>query len=335
MTHRLPIVAALATAIALPAHAAEEVNVYSYRQPELIEPLFAAFTEQTGIRVNTVFLSQGVLERLRAEGKRSPADLVVTVDIGRLSALKDAGVLQPVDLPALTGAIPAEYRDPDNEWFGLTTRARVIFASKDRVSEETITYEELATDKWAGRICTRSGTHPYQVALTAGYLEQNGPDATQAWLTGLKGNLARKPQGNDRAQVKAVSEGECDIAIGNTYYMALMMNDPEQRAWADAVRIIFPTFEQGGTHVNISGMGLTQAAPNKDNALKLMEFLASDQGQRLYAELNAEYPVNPDITYSPLLESFGQFTPDDANLQTLADLRPEALRLTEIVDYDG
>lgn len=335
MTYRLPMIATLAVTLALPAHAADEVNVYSYRQPELIEPLFDAFTEATGIRVNTVFLSQGLLERLRAEGKRSPADLAVTTDIGRLAALKDAGVLQPVDLPALTDAIPAEYRDPENEWFGLTTRARVVFAHKDRVPEDAITYEELATDKWQGRICTRSGTHAYQVALTAGYLEQHGPQATQDWLEGVKGNLARKPQGNDRAQVKAVSEGECDIAIGNTYYMALMLNNPEQRAWADAVKIIFPTFENGGTHVNVSGMGLTQAAPNKENALKLMAFLASDAGQKLYAEINAEYPVNPAIDTSALLDSFGSFTPDDANLQDLANLRPEALRLTEIVDYDG
>ncbi|MCL4107563.1 UNVERIFIED_CONTAM: hypothetical protein GTU68_022024 [Idotea baltica] len=314
---------------------ADEVNVYSYRQPELVEPLFAAFTAETGIKVNTVFLNKGMAERLKAEGSRSPADLAFTTDIGRLSALQDADVLQPYTSDTLEANVPAQFRDPDGLWTGLTTRARAVYASKDRVSEEAITYEDLASDTWKGRICTRSGLHAYQVALTAAVIEKYDEATAKTWLEGLKSNLARKPQGNDRAQVKAVSEGVCDIAIGNTYYMALMLKDAEQKAWADAVRIIFPTFEDGGTHVNISGVALTKAAPNRDNAIKLIEFLTSPEGQSLYAQVNDEYPVSPGITSPSVISSFGSFDADDASLQDIVAARPAAIRITEEVDYDG
>lgn len=332
---RVFALAALAGSTALPA-LAQEVNVYSYRQPELIEPLTDAFTEETGIKVNIVYLEKGVAERLKAEGARSPADLALTVDITRLAALKDAGVLQAVESEALEAAVPAEFQDPDNQWFALTSRARIVYASKDRVSDDEVTtYEDLASEKWRGRICTRSGLHAYNVALTAGMMEQHGEAFTREWLEGLKANLARKPQGNDRAQVKAVSEGECDISLGNTYYMALMLKNDEQRQWADAVRILFPTFEDGGTHVNVSGMGLTKAAPNKENAIQLMEFLASEAGQKLYAEINHEFPVNPAVSIEGVMQEYTDFTPDDANLQDLADLRSDAVKLAEEVDFDG
>lgn len=328
--------ATLLLATAATTAQAQEVNVYSYRQPELIVPLFDAFTAETGIKVNTVYLESGMAERLTAEGTRSPADLAFTVDIGRVDALKQAGVLQSVESDALNASIPAEYRDPEGEWFALTTRARIVYASKDRVADEDITtYEDLADPKWAGRICTRSGLHVYMVALTAAMIEQHGEEYAKEWLTGLKSNLARKPQGNDRAQVKAIWSGECDISIGNTYYMALMQKDEEQSEWADSVRILFPTFENGGTHVNISGVGLTKAAPNKENALKLMEFLASPAGQALYAEINNEYPVNPEAERGAVVAAFGDFTADDANLQTIADFRDEAVIITNEVDYDG
>lgn len=315
---------------------AEEVNIYSYRQPELIEPLLDRFTELTGIKTNVVFLSKGMAARLKSEGKRSPADIAFTADIGRLDALKQAGVLQSVESDAINSNVPEAFRDPAGEWFALTTRARIVYASKDRVGSGMVTtYEDLADPKWRGRICTRSGLHDYMVALTAGMIEQHGEAATKSWLQGLKANLARKPQGNDRAQVKAIWAGECDISLGNTYYMALMLKDEEQQEWAAAVNTFFPTFEGGGTHVNVSGMAMTKAAPNRDNALKLMEFLASPEGQRIYAEVNNEYPVNPEVSALPVVEAFGDFTPDDANLQTLADLRAVAARLTEEVDYDG
>ncbi|WP_198665040.1 Fe(3+) ABC transporter substrate-binding protein [Tropicimonas sp. IMCC34011] len=332
---RISIAAILIGSAALPAMA-EEVNVYSNRQPELIDPIFETFTEETGIEVNSVYIDTGIEERLRAEGARSPADLAFTVDIGRLDALKQAGVLQPVESDVLDEAIPAAYRDPDRDWFALTTRARAVYASRERVADgEITTYEALADPEWEGRICTRSGLHPYNIALTAGMIEQHGAEFTEDWLRGLKANLARRPQGNDRAQVKAISEGECDISLGNTYYMALMQSDPEQQAWADAVRLVFPTFEEGGTHVNISGVAMTKAAPNRENALQLMEYLATAHGQELYAEINNEYPVNENVSQSETVKSWGSFEADDANLQDLADLRAEAVRLMEIVDFDG
>ena len=335
MLFRMFIAAFLSMMAATPA-LSDEVNIYSYRQPELIEPLLDAFTEATGIETNVVFLNKGMAERLKAEGRRSPADIAFTVDIGRLDALKKAGVLQAVESEALFANVPAQFRDPDGEWFALTTRARIVYASNERVGEgEITTYEDLADPKWKGRICTRSGSHVYMIALTAGMIEQHGEQYTKSWLEGLKSNLARKPQGNDRAQVKAIWAGECDISIGNVYYMALMMTDEEQRDWAGSVSIRFPVFENGGTHVNVSGVGMTKAAPNRDNALKLIEFLASPTGQALYAEINSEYPVNPSVSALPVVEAFGDFAPDDANLQVLADLRAAALRLTNEVDFDG
>ncbi|MGH1459339.1 MAG: Fe(3+) ABC transporter substrate-binding protein [Paracoccaceae bacterium] len=331
---------ALMTAAALPAFAttamADEVNLYSYRQPELLKPLTDAFTAETGIKVNVAYLAKGMVERLSAEGKRSPADLVLTVDIARLSAVVDAGLTQPVESATLSANVPAQYHDADKHWWGLTTRARIVYASRDRVAEgEVTTYEDLADPKWKGRICTRSGTHAYNVALTSAYLLHHGEAETKTWLEGVKANLARKPQGNDRAQVKAIWAGECDISIGNTYYMGKMVSDPEQKAWADSVRIVFPTFENGGAHVNISGVAMTKYAPHPENALKMMEFLTSPEAQKIYAEANFEYPVAPNTSADPLVESWGSFTPDEADLMELARLRPAALKLIEEVDFDG
>ncbi|MGR3570825.1 Fe(3+) ABC transporter substrate-binding protein [Brevirhabdus sp.] len=330
------LMAATALTLAAPAAFAEQVNIYSYRQPELIKPLVDAFTEKTGIKVNVAFLNKGVTERLSAEGDRSPADLVMTVDIARLAAVVDAGVTQPVESEVLQKNIPAKFRDPGNQWFGLTSRARVIYASKTRVKKgEVTTYEDLASDKWQGRICTRSGTHPYNVALVAAVIHHLGEDGARDWLKGVKANLARKPQGNDRAQVKAIWAGECDIALGNTYYMGAILNDPEQKQWAEDVRIDFPVFEGGGTHVNVSGMALTKSAPNKAAAIKLMEFLASPEAQKIYAKQNYEYPIDPEVAPDPLVAGWGSFTADDVNLMDLAKLRPAALRLIEEVDFDG
>ncbi len=329
------LVALAGLATALPA-LAQEVNVYSYRQPELIAPLTEAFTRETGIKVNVAHLDKGMVERLTAEGSRSPADLVFTVDIARLSAVVEAGHAAPVTTEALTANVPENYRDPDGQWYGLTTRARVVYAAKDRVEPgELTTYEELADPKWKGRICSRSGLHPYNVSLVAAMIHHHGDVATRAWLQGVKANLARKPQGGDRDQAKAVWAGECDIALGNTYYVGQMLADPEQKAWAEAVRIVFPTFENGGTHVNISGVALTKSAPNRENALKLMEFLVSPRAQEIYAEANFEYPIAPGTQPSAVVQSWGSFTPDDVNLMTLAELRPAAVRLIEQVDFDG
>tara|TARA_B100001093_G_scaffold58085_1_gene49153 strand:- start:615 stop:1619 length:1005 start_codon:yes stop_codon:yes gene_type:complete len=313
-----------------------EINIYSYRQPFLIQPLTDAFTEQTGIKVNVAYLRKGMIERMKAEGKRSPADVVLTVDISRLAAVVEANLTQPVLNKTLEKNIPTIYRDPDNHWFGLTTRARIIYASKDKVPDgEVTTYENLADPKWKGRICTRSGTNAYTVALTSAIIHHHGTEKAEEWLRSVKNNLARKPQGNDRAQVKAIWAGECDISIGNTYYMGKMLKDPEQKAWADSVRIVFPVFENGGTHVNISGIALAKYSPNKENAVKLMEFLSSPEAQKIYAFANFEYPIAPNAEPAELVKNWGTFTPDDVNLMDLAKLRSTALKLTEIVDFDG
>ena len=335
MTLKTTLLATTLAATTLPALAAE-VNVYSYRQPELLAPLTEAFTAKTGIAVNVAYLESGMVERLKAEGTRTPADMILTVDIARLSEAQDAGVLQPVTTEALTTHVPAAFHDPEGYWWGLTTRARVVYAAKDRVAEgEVTTYEDLADPKWAGRICTRSGMHDYMIGLTSAYLTHHTAEETAAWLEGLKANLARKPQGNDRAQVKAIWAGECDLSLGNTYYMGAMLADEEQKAWADAVRLDFPVFEGGGTHVNISGVGLTQHAKNVEEAIAFMEFLASPEAQEIYAEANNEYPISPDASPSELVASWGTFTADDVNLMDIAAQRGEALRLTETVDYDG
>ena len=331
---RLAITIFTLVSVAMPAFAV--VNVYSYRQPELTQPLFSAFTKKTGIPVKSVFIDKGLLERLKAEGQRSPADLVMTTDISRLAALGLAGVTQPVEMPELSQAIPPAFRDPEGHWFGLTMRARIVYASRDRVAEgEISTYEDLADPKWKGRICTRSGTHPYNLALVAAMISHKGEEATREWLEGVKANLARRPQGNDRAQVKAIWAGECDIALGNTYYMGLMLASDEQRPWADAVRIDFPVFEGTGTHVNLSGMALTRAAPNRDEALALMSFLASPEAQAIYAETNHEYPLSNDAQVSQVVAGWGDLEPDGEPLSGIAELRPAALRLIEEVDFDG
>jgi iron(III) transport system substrate-binding protein len=327
--------AATAITVAAPV-VAEEVNVYSYRQPELIKPLTDAFTAETGIKVNVAYLKKGMVERMQAEGKRSPADLVLTVDISRLSAVVNAGLTQAVESDTLNANVPAQYRDPENQWYGLTTRARIVYASKDRVAEgEVTTYEDLADPKWKGRICTRSGTHAYNVALTSAVVHHHGEEGAAKWLEGIKANLARKPQGNDRAQVKAIWAGECDIAIGNTYYMGKMLADDEQKAWADSVNVLFPTFENAGTHVNISGVAMAKHAPNPEAAQKMMEFLTSPQAQEIYAKANYEYPIAPGTSPDPLVKGWGEFTADDVNLMTLAGNRPAALKITETVDFDG
>ena len=326
----------IATSLVFTATSAlADVNVYSYRQPELVAPMFDAFTQDTGIAVNVVFLNKGLLERLQAEGDRSPADLIMTTDISRLSGLAQAGVTQPVASDAIEAAIPAEFRDPEGRWFGLTSRARVVYASKDRVGEgEIATYEDLADPKWEGRICTRSGTHSYNLALVSGMIAKHDADQARDWLAAVKGNLARKPQGNDRAQVKAIWSGECDVSLGNTYYMGLMLDDPEQTEWANSVRIVFPEFEGGGTHVNLSGMAMTKAAPNREEALALMEFLASPSAQELYAEVNYEYPLSDGTVLSDRVAAWGSFTPDDTPLSEIAGRRAEALRLVQEVNFD-
>lgn len=329
------LLAALIGSTAIPA-LAEEVNIYSHRQPELIQPLLDAFTAETGIPVNVAFVDKGMVEKLKAEGDRSPADLILTVDVARLGEVKDAGITQPVEDAALDAAIPENLRDKDHQWYGLTTRARIVYASKDRVQDgEVTTYEDLADPKWKGRICTRPFTDDYNVALVAAFLAHHGEADTVKWLEGIKANLAKKPEGSDRAQVKSIWAKECDISLGNTYYMGKMLEDAEQKPWAESVRIVFPKFEGGGTHVNVSGVAMTKSAPNKDAALKLMEFLASDTAQKIYAETNHEFPIKAGVERSELVKGWGEFTPDSVDLTEISRLRPDALKLIQQVDVDG
>ena len=324
-------------AFASAARAATVVNVYSYRQPILIDPLFAEFTKETGIEVRTIFAENGLVERLAQEGRNSPADVLLSADVGRLVEATSRDLAQPVDSPFIRDHVPANLRDPGNLWFALTMRARVIYASNARVGQTAMSYEELADPKWKGKICLRPGNHPYNLGLIAAMIAHKGEDGARQWLKGLKANLAIKPSGNDRSQAKSVYSGECDIAIANTYYMGKMLTneeEPEQKDWAKSLRIVFPASPDMGTHVNISGMLMARNAPNRDNALKLMEFLASDTAQKLYADGNFEYPVNPAIAPADLVKSWGSFTPDRLNILEIAKYEADAARLVDEVQFN-
>ncbi len=335
MSLRSTLLATTIAAVAAPA-LAEEVNIYTTRQAFLIEPVMEAFTEATGIAVNLSYIDSGLVERLRAEGSRSPADLVMTVDIANLQQIVDAEVLQPVDSEVLKAAVPENLRSPDDLWYSLTSRARVVYASTERVAEgEVTTYEDLADPKWEGRICVRSGLHNYNLALLAAVVAHHGEDAARDWAAGLKNNLARRPEGGDRDQARAIWAGECDIALANTYYVGAMLANDEQRPWAEAIRVEFPEFEDGGTHLNVSGIAMTQSAPNKDAALQLMEFLVSPEAQAIYAEVNHEYPVVEGAPLSEVVASWGTPEVDDQDLTELARLRGVALRIMEEVNFDG
>ncbi len=316
---------------------AQEINIYSYRQPYLFEPLTDAFTKETGIKTNVITADKGLAEKIQAEGANSPADILLTVDISRLAGAKDLGLTAAVNSGTLDGNIPATFRDPEGHWFGLTTRARIIYASKDRVQQDSITYEELADPKWRGKICTRSGQHVYTIGLISSIIANEGEAKAREWLQGLKANLAHKPKGNDRAQVKSIFAGECDISIGNTYYMGKMQTndkEPEQKDWAESVRILFPDTDNRGTHVNISGVSLVKTAPNKENAIKFMEFLSSDDAQEIYAEQNFEYPVSEDVPIADLVESWGEFKRDTLPLAEIAKYRKRASELVDEVGFD-
>ena len=329
----LLILTGMLAAFILPVQAKEQVNVYSYRQPFLVEPLFDAFTQETGIEVKVIFAKKGLIERIKAEGTRSPADVILTVDIGRLHAARE--IAQAVTSPQLTAHIPAQARGADNKWFGLTWRARVAYASKTRVAEKSLSFADLADEKWRGRICLRSGQHPYNIALFAGLLAHMGEPDFRVWLQGLKANLVAKPSGNDRAQVRRVYGAACDLAIGNTYYMGKMQTNekkPEQKQWAEAVNVIFPTMPKGGAHMNVSGMAMAKHAPNRAAAQKLMEFLVSPQAQKIYAEVNFEYPIRADVPASARVTGWGSFTRDSLSLDEIARLRQRA---SELVDETG
>jgi iron(III) transport system substrate-binding protein len=323
----------LSSLTSLFANAAQEVNVYSYRQAFLVEPLFDKFTEKTGIKVNVVFAKKGMAERVAREGKYSPADILLTTDISRLIELHDKALLQPNNDQTVIDAIPSQYRATDNTWFALTTRVRNIYSAK-RLGDISINYEDLADSKYKGRICTRSGKHPYNVALVASMIATHGEEDTLTWLEKVKSNLARKPQGNDRGQVQAIHQNLCDVSLGNSYYFGKMLSDDKQKVWADAVNINFPNQENRGAHVNISGVGIAKYSPNLDNAKALMAFLVSKPAQQLYAETNMEYPVRADVSPSKLVAAWGTFKADSVSLETIAKNRNLALKLIDKARFD-
>jgi iron(III) transport system substrate-binding protein len=316
---------------------AAEVNLYSARQEALIKPLLDRFTEQTGVRVNLVSAKDDTLiKRLESEGRNSPADLLLTADAGRLHRARELGLLAPLKSAVLEQRIPASYRDPEGHWFGMSVRARPILYVRDRVDPaELSSYQALAEPRWKGRVCIRSSDNIYNQSMVASMIASRGEAETEAWARGLVANFARPPRGGDRDQIKAAAAGQCDIAIANTYYLAAMLNDPleAERASAERLAVFWPDQDGAGVHVNVSGIGLTTAARNRDEALRLMEFLVSDEAQRWYADTNQEYPVVAGIEASATLKAWGSFKADEINLSELGRHNAAALRLMDRVGW--
>ena len=319
------------------AAGAEELNLYTTREPKLVEPLLEAFTAETGIDVNTIFLKDGMPERVEQEGEASPADVLMTVDIGNLVDLVDRGLTQPVDSAVLAEAIPENLRDKDGNWFALSLRARALYAAKE-LDLTSFKYEDLSNPEWKGKVCIRSGQHPYNIALTAAYITHHGAEETKAWLEGVKANLARKAGGGDRDVARDIMGGICDIGIANTYYVGLMRSGaggPDQEKWAEAIKLILPTFDNGGTQVNVSGAAVAKYAPNRDGAVKLLEFLVSDEAQKIYADANFEYPVKAGVPVNELVGEFGALNIDATDLTEIARERKTASELTDEVGFDN
>lgn len=333
------IVFTVAVAVHTPvAAAAGTLNVYSYRQAYLMRPLIQAFEADTGIHVNIIFSKKGLLQRLKAEGRHSPADVVLTADINRISEFSSEGLLQPFESDILNTNIPAAYRDPNGLWFGLTMRARAIYAHKTRVSlDEVQTYEDLAKPHMKGRVCMRSGKHPYNISLLASVIAAHGIIDAQAWIQGVKDNLARRPQGNDRAQVKAIFQGECDVSVGNSYYFGKMLTNtkkPQERLSAESVNIIFPNQNDRGTHVNVSAAGLAMYSKNIAQAKLFLEFLSSPKSQAIFAARNMEYPLLKGVKIHPLVASWGTFKADSTHLSKIISKHIEASKMMDRVNFD-
>ena len=317
---------------------AKEINIYSHRQPFLINPFLELFTQETGIKTNVVYSKKGLAQRLKAEGENSPADIILTVDIGRLYVYDDLDLLLPIESKKLINNIPSYLRSPDNSWFGLSKRARVIVVDNEKIKDGDITtLEDLADSKWKGQICSRPGSHVYNRGIMASVLAEYGKEKAEEWARNLVSNFAKRPQGNDRAQVKAIYEGECSIAIINNYYYGKLKfsEDPEQRKWVENVRLIFPNQAEGdrGAHVNISGAGVAKYSKNKKEAIALLEFLTSEKAQKLYGEINFEYPVNPKVSPSEELQNWGEFREDNLPIIKIAELAPEAQKIIDRVGW--
>lgn len=326
------IIASLSIGLASGARGAD-VNVYSSRHYDTDKKLVELFTQQTGIKVNVVEGDIGpLLQRLQSEGRNSPADLLITADVGNLWRADQAGVLQSVKSALLEATVPEKLRDPNGHWYALSLRARVIMYHKDRVKpSELSTYEALADPKWKGKILVRSSSQVYNQSLLASMIAADGVEKTEAWAKGLVANFARPPKGGDTDQIKAVAAGEGDIAIANTYYLGRLKasSKPEDRAVAAQIGVFFPNQSGRGAHVNVSGAGVTGFAPNRDNAVKLLEFLVTPEAQQILAEGNHEYPIRGDVARSATVLSFGEFKADSINLALLGKYNADAVKIAD------
>lgn len=324
------------------AATAGELNIYSYRKPQLLQPFLDAYEAETGTTFNVVHAPKGLVQRLKSEGASSPADIVMTVDISRLYELEKEDLFAPLNSPIIEERIPAHLRHDKGHWTALSRRARIIVASKDRVPDGAITtIEDLAKPEWEGRICTRKGSHVYNRALLASLVVHHGEAFAEEWANGLVSNLARKPQGNDRAQAKAVFAGECDLAIMNTYYFGKMKfntKNPEQQEWIDTLKIVFfnqsgDGLEGRGQHVNISGGGIVKSSTRQDEARTFLEWLTSPKAQQIYANVNYEYPANPNVPAHDEVESWGDFKTDDVLITDIARATPTAQMIINRVGW--
>jgi len=332
--------AALLAGLAVPAHAQnDEVNIYSYREQGLIQPLLDSFTAETGIRTNVLFAGDGLLERVESEGELSPVDVVLTVDIGNLVGAKERGLTQPITTPVLTERLDPAFRDADGHWAALSLRARVFYVSKDRVDATALTYEDIAKPEWKGRLCTRAGDHAYNIGLIASRIALWGADKTRDWLTAVCDNLAFAPVGGDREGPKNILAGTCDLAIANTYYMGVMLNndaEPEQKEWANSARLVYPTSETGdGTQVNAAGAFIARHAPNAEAANALVAFLLSDEAQQIYANQNYEFPAVTSVAPAELTLSWGELTASKVSFTDIAAHRAEAAALVDELQFNA
>jgi iron(III) transport system substrate-binding protein len=342
MTNTLRLTALLASVAMIGASApafaqSGEVNIYSYREQTLLQPLLDRFSAETGIKANVLYAGDGLLDRVAAEGELSPADVVLTVDIGNLVGAEEKGLTQPITTPVLDERVPAAFRDDNDNWTALSLRARVFYVSKDRVDATALTYDDIAGPEWKGRLCTRAGDHPYNIGLIAQRIAAHGLDATRTWLTAVRDNLAYAPTGGDREGVKNILAGTCDLSISNTYYMGVMLNndaEPEQKEWAASARIIYPDAEGEGTQVNVAGGFIAKYAPNVENANALIAFLLSDEAQGIYADTNYEFPVVPSVSPSELTLSWGTLKPVNTPLVEVAAHRAEAAALVDELKFN-
>jgi iron(III) transport system substrate-binding protein len=333
------LIALLAVLLSFPAFAQDQVlNVYSSRHYQTDEALYANFTKQTGIKINRIEAAEDpLIERIRSEGERSPADVLITVDAGRLWRAEQLGMFQPVKSAVLDARIPESFREPNGRWYGFSLRARVIAYNKAKVQPgEIATYEELADPKWKGRVCMRSSSNIYNLSLMGALIDNLGEQKAEAWARGVHANLAQQPKGGDTDQLKAVAAGACDVTISNQYYYARLARSskPDDKEVAAKLAIVFPNQKTTGTHVNISGAGVMKNAPHREAAVKFLEYLASDEAQRYFAEGNNEWPVVPSVKPdNPVLASFGEFKRDRINVAVFGRNQPSSQKIYDRVAW--